>query len=203
MSLKLFVLAALVAAASAGYLGQRVSYAPIAYRTVYAKAAPAPAPAKAAPAPAEDDEVDPNPSYNYSYDVSDAETGDTKTQSQSLENGVVRGSYTVVDPDGIKRTVEYTADDVNGFNAVVNMEPSNIVIPQPKPKAAAPAQPAKVAAVYHAPTVTYHAAPVAKVYAAPVATKLVSAPHSYSTSHFSYQPSVAVAAPAYKKFVYA
>lgn len=38
---------------------------------------------------------------------------------ERLENGVVTGSYSLTEPDGSIRTVTYTADDVNGFNAVV------------------------------------------------------------------------------------
>lgn len=30
------------------------------------------------------------------------------------------GSYSLVEPDGTTRTVDYTADDHNGFNAVVH-----------------------------------------------------------------------------------
>ncbi|XP_046398641.1 cuticle protein-like [Ischnura elegans] len=73
-----------------------------------------------------------NPSYSYAYDVRDSETGDNKAHSESLENGVVKGQYSVVDPNGVRRTVHYTADAVSGFNAVVNMEPSNVIIPAPK-----------------------------------------------------------------------
>lgn len=51
----------------------------------------------------------------------------------------------MVNPDGTRRTVEYVADPVNGFNAVVHREP--LV--------------AKVAAVAPA---AYAAAPIAKVY---------------------------------------
>jgi hypothetical protein len=32
---------------------------------------------------------------------------------------VVKGSYSVVEADGTIRTVEYTADKYNGFNAIV------------------------------------------------------------------------------------
>lgn len=38
---------------------------------------------------------------------------------ERLENGVVTGSYSLTEPDGSIRTVTYTADDINGFNAVV------------------------------------------------------------------------------------
>lgn len=33
------------------------------------------------------------------------------------------GSYSLVEPDGTRRIVEYTADPVQGFNAVVHKEP--------------------------------------------------------------------------------
>lgn len=33
------------------------------------------------------------------------------------------GSYSVVEPDGTLRTVIYTADSINGFNAVVQRGP--------------------------------------------------------------------------------
>lgn len=99
------------------------------------------------------EDYDPNPQYAYGYDVQDGLTGDSKSQSEHRVGDVVQGSYSVVDPDGTKRTVEYTADPVHGFNAVVHREPLAV-------KAVAPV--AKI----HAPVA--YAAPVAKV-AAPVA----------------------------------
>lgn len=69
------------------------------------------------------EDYDPNPQYAYGYDVQDGLTGDRKSQSEQRNGDVVQGSYSVVDPDGTRRTVEYTADPVNGFNAVVHREP--------------------------------------------------------------------------------
>lgn len=63
--------------------------------------------------------VDPNPQYSFSYGVSDAHTGDNKHQEETLVNGVVHGSYSLQEPDGTIRKVTYTADKINGFNAVV------------------------------------------------------------------------------------
>ncbi|XP_041980499.1 larval cuticle protein A2B-like [Aricia agestis] len=60
---------------------------------------------------------------SFSYDVADPNTGDYKSQSESRVGGAVVGQYSLVDPDGTKRTVDYTADDVNGFNAVVRKDP--------------------------------------------------------------------------------
>lgn len=50
-------------------------------------------------------------------------TGDSKSQQETREGEVVKGSYSVVEPDGNLRTVIYTADPVNGFNAIVQRGP--------------------------------------------------------------------------------
>ncbi|XP_072396884.1 larval cuticle protein A2B-like [Diabrotica undecimpunctata] len=59
------------------------------------------------------------PKYEFNYGVQDGHTGDHKTQHEVRDGDVVKGSYTVAEPDGTLRTVHYTADDHNGFNAVV------------------------------------------------------------------------------------
>lgn len=56
---------------------------------------------------------------SFSYGVSDPHTGDNKHAEETLVNGVVHGSYSLTEPDGTIRKVTYTADKVNGFNAVV------------------------------------------------------------------------------------
>ncbi|XP_054270137.1 larval cuticle protein A2B-like [Macrosteles quadrilineatus] len=175
---KFVVFAACVAAANAGYAAP-LAYAAPAYAT-HAYAAPvarvaapvayaapayhAPVVAKAyAPAAyaAPADEYDPHPSYSYAYDIKDALTGDSKSQHESRDGDVVTGSYSLVEPDGSVRTVDYTADPVNGFNAVVHKD--------------APA----VAVKAYAPAPVAYAAPVAKVaaplaYAAHYAPKVVA-----------------------------
>lgn len=62
--------------------------------------------------------------YDFEYAVHDPHTGDAKTQHESRRGDAVHGSYSLVDADGSKRTVEYTADAHNGFNAVVHKEPA-------------------------------------------------------------------------------
>jgi hypothetical protein len=64
------------------------------------------------------------PQYSFGYTVQDALTGDAKSQHETREGGVVKGSYSLVEPDGTTRTVEYTAHPVHGFNAVVHRRPS-------------------------------------------------------------------------------
>ncbi|XP_034949896.1 cuticle protein 19-like [Chelonus insularis] len=66
-----------------------------------------------------------HPKYTFNYGVHDPHTGDVKTQHEVRDGDVVHGSYSVNEPDGSVRIVEYTADDHNGFNAVVKkVEPS-------------------------------------------------------------------------------
>lgn len=60
-----------------------------------------------------------NSDYSYSYGVKDLHTGDIKHQWEKKEGDVVKGQYSVVEPDGRIRTVDYTADSKNGFNAIV------------------------------------------------------------------------------------
>ncbi|XP_017778968.1 PREDICTED: cuticle protein 7-like [Nicrophorus vespilloides] len=61
-----------------------------------------------------------HPKYAFKYGVSDPHTGDHKSQHESRDGDVVKGQYSLVEPDGSVRTVDYTADPVNGFNAVVS-----------------------------------------------------------------------------------
>uniref|UniRef100_A0ABD2X2E9 Cuticle protein n=1 Tax=Trichogramma kaykai TaxID=54128 RepID=A0ABD2X2E9_9HYME len=67
--------------------------------------------------------------YSYAYDVQDSSTGDSKAQYETRNGDVVQGSYSLVEPDGTRRIVDYTADPVNGFNAVVRREPATAVAP--------------------------------------------------------------------------
>ncbi|XP_077294680.1 larval cuticle protein A2B-like [Arctopsyche grandis] len=148
MAFKFLFFAAVVAVARAGILAQPGYGAPLGYAAPVAKiAAPV---AYAAPLAKVDADYDPHPQYNFAYDIQDGLTGDSKSQHESRDGDVVHGSYSVVDPDGHKRTVEYTADPHNGFNAVVHREPIGHVV---KAIAAAPvayaAPVAKVAAPYY------------------------------------------------------
>ncbi|XP_058828665.1 adult-specific cuticular protein ACP-20-like [Topomyia yanbarensis] len=59
------------------------------------------------------------PKYKYEYGVKDYHTGDHKSQWEVRDGDVVKGEYTLDEPDGTKRIVEYYADDKNGFEAKV------------------------------------------------------------------------------------
>lgn len=64
-------------------------------------------------------QVQPDPSYTFAYQVQDQITGDSKSQEETRQGDFVKGRYSLVEPDGTRRIVDYTADPTNGFNAYV------------------------------------------------------------------------------------
>ncbi|XP_071446241.1 spidroin-1-like [Hetaerina americana] len=60
-----------------------------------------------------------HPKYHFEYAVNDPHTGDIKNQWESRDGDVVKGAYSLHEPDGTIRTVEYEADKKSGFHAVV------------------------------------------------------------------------------------
>lgn len=91
-----------------------VRTAPVAVATPIVKSAPVVA--------ARLEEVDAHPQYSYAYNVQDALTGDSKTQEETRDGDIVKGSYSLIEPDGSRRTVNYYSDPINGFNAVVQKD---------------------------------------------------------------------------------
>ncbi|CAG9564176.1 unnamed protein product [Danaus chrysippus] len=85
--------------------------------------------------------------YDFDYSVNDPSTGDNKAQWEVREGDVVRGAYSLVEPGGSIRIVEYTADPIRGFNAKLR----------------------RIGAKAHPPTVRVAAAPVAVAEVAEVA----------------------------------
>jgi hypothetical protein len=65
---------------------------------------------------------DPHPRYQFGYEVADSLSGDSKAREETRDGDLVTGSYTVADPDGRIRTVIYSADPVNGFQARVTYD---------------------------------------------------------------------------------
>ncbi|XP_063922416.1 adult-specific cuticular protein ACP-20-like [Zophobas morio] len=57
--------------------------------------------------------------YQFKYGVQDKHTGDIKQHEETRDGHVVKGSYSLHEPDGTILTVHYTADKKSGFNAVV------------------------------------------------------------------------------------
>lgn len=148
-----------------------------------------------------DDEFDPHPQYKYGYNVYDAVSGDSKSQAEERDGDVVRGEYSLIDADGFKRTVHYTADDHNGFNAVVHREPlvkgvapvaarystPAAVVKTVSPVAHFPSPAAVVKTVsplahYSAPAVFDKVAPVAH-YAAPAVVKTLASSYTVPAHH--------------------
>ncbi|GFG29889.1 hypothetical protein Cfor_09911 [Coptotermes formosanus] len=133
-----------------------------------------------------------SPQYAFSYGVNDPHTGDNKEHHESRSGDVVQGRYSLVESDGTRRTVEYTADPVNGFNAVVHKTPA---VAAAVTKVAAPV-PTTIAASIPA---TY-AAPVLATYASPTLSYGASLPYagpaavSYGSDHslaYGVSPSLA------------
>ncbi|EDW81784.1 uncharacterized protein Dwil_GK10832 [Drosophila willistoni] len=165
MAFKFVFALAFVAVASAGY-------APLAYHQAVAPVAAPLAVAHKVVVKSEEP-YDPHPQYRFSYGVDDKLTGDNKAQVEERDGDVVRGEYSLIDADGYKRTVQYTADPINGFNAVVNREPLAHYVKTVAPVAhyAAPAVVKTIAPVAHyaAPSVAHYAAPAVVKTVAPVA----------------------------------
>jgi hypothetical protein len=114
MAFKLVIFFAAASMASAGVLQayDQAYYQPA--QAVYKQAAIVKQVAYAAEAPA---------NYEFNYDVHDTHTGDIKQQRESASNGAISGQYSLIDADGYRRIVDYTADDHQGFNANVRREP--------------------------------------------------------------------------------
>ncbi|KAF4516904.1 hypothetical protein B566_EDAN007992 [Ephemera danica] len=132
-----------------------------------------------------------HPKYAFNYGVNDPHTGDHKSQSEVRDGDFVKGQYSLVEPDGTTRTVDYTADAHNGFNAVVTKS-GHAVHPAPVYKAAVVAAPA----VYKAPIVA--AAPVVAAapayYKAPIAPIVAAAPAYYKAPVVAAAPALTYAA---------
>lgn len=140
-----------------------------------------------------------HPKYSFNYGVHDGLTGDVKSQSEHRDGGFVKGQYSLVEPDGSVRTVDYTADDVNGFNAVVSKSAPHVhakVVAAPV--VAAPAVVKTVAPVAYAPA---HYAPAAYApasYAAHVApVNYATVAHHAAPLHYAAAPVAHAAYPAY------
>lgn len=54
--------------------------------------------------------------------MNDDYTGDHKRQYEERDGDVVKGQYSLVEPDGSVRIVDYIADWDNGFHATVTKD---------------------------------------------------------------------------------
>ncbi|RZF44069.1 hypothetical protein LSTR_LSTR017527, partial [Laodelphax striatellus] len=85
---------------------------------------------------AEPNHYDPIAKYSFQYAVKDDHTGDVKSQKETRHGDVVKGYYSLVQPDGKKRIVEYSADKKSGFVANVRYEGGYEHVYAPNHKAA-------------------------------------------------------------------
>lgn len=58
------------------------------------------------------EDYDPNPQYSFAYDIHDGLTGDAKSQHETRNGDVVQGSYSLIDADGTRRTVDYVSKTI-------------------------------------------------------------------------------------------
>ncbi|XP_047986424.1 histidine-rich glycoprotein-like [Leguminivora glycinivorella] len=65
--------------------------------------------------------------YEFKYEVSDKHTGDHKTQHEHRDGDVVKGFYSLHEPDGSIRDVHYESDKKTGFHAEVKHSTHHIV----------------------------------------------------------------------------
>ncbi|XP_068630704.1 cuticle protein 7-like [Battus philenor] len=68
-----------------------------------------------------------HPKYEFEYKVEDHHTGDKKSQHEHRDGDAVKGGYSLHQPDGSVRHVEYHADDHSGFHADVKYSTHHIV----------------------------------------------------------------------------
>ncbi|XP_046651983.1 cuticle protein 8-like [Daphnia pulicaria] len=61
--------------------------------------------------------------YNYAFKFNVNDYGNEQSRSETHENSITRGQYTVSLPDGRKQIVNYEADQ-NGYRAEVSYEPA-------------------------------------------------------------------------------
>lgn len=98
---------------------------------------------------------DPHPQYQFGYAVADHLTGDNKQQHETRNGDTVQGQYSLIEPDGSRRTVDYTADPIHGFNAVVSKSAGAHVVKAVPVVAGYHAAPALIA--HHAPLLAHSA----------------------------------------------
>ncbi|CAG9822713.1 unnamed protein product [Phaedon cochleariae] len=134
-----------------------------------------------------------SPQYTFGYGVDDPYTGDSKSQVETRNGDIVQGSYSLNDPDGTRRTVDYTADPINGFQATVRKTPlvaaASVVAPAPL------VAPVAATVVASAPTVA--AAPAA---ALPTTAQVVAAAAPVSSTVSTTSTRIAHGVPTFANY---
>ncbi|KDR20840.1 cuticle protein 7-like [Zootermopsis nevadensis] len=122
--------------------------------------------------------------YEFSYGVKDGHTHDIKEQAEKRVGDKVDGYYSLVEPDGTTRTVHYTADDHNGFNAVVSKSGHEV-----HPATAVNAAAVGLSYPKATPLVTYPAVP-SYSHVAPAVSYSNALGHGYSAGGLGHGPSL-------------
>ncbi|XP_061709484.1 histidine-rich glycoprotein-like [Cydia pomonella] len=68
-----------------------------------------------------------HPKYEFKYEVEDKHTGDHKTQHEHRDGDILKGFYSLHEPDGSIRDVHYHSDKKTGFHAEVKHSTHHIV----------------------------------------------------------------------------
>ncbi|KAJ2946168.1 hypothetical protein O0L34_g5102 [Tuta absoluta] len=68
-----------------------------------------------------------HPKFEFGYKVDDHHTGDHKQQHEHRDGDHVKGEYSLKQPDGSVRHVEYHGDHHTGFHANVKHETHHII----------------------------------------------------------------------------
>lgn len=124
--------------------------------------------------------------YEFKYDVHDEHTGDIKSQQESAKDGKITGYYTLIEPDGHRRIVHYTADDHHGFEAKVEREFVGVHHAESHHNTHQSSHNAHQEYHHAAPQVHKIIAPVKTIsYSAPQEIKYVQSSHSAPSHHYT------------------
>lgn len=110
--------------------------------------------------------------FDIDYNVEDSKTGDYKSQKETRDGDMVKGSYSFIESDGTKRTVDYIANDADGFNAVVKNEPVTSTLVESTPVVTTTAKVEDKTDEYHQSTPVFQTSPFSGAYIAPLAAPL-------------------------------
>ncbi|KAH8379230.1 hypothetical protein KR009_003741 [Drosophila setifemur] len=127
-----------------------------------------------------------HPKYAFNYGVADHTTGDVKSQHETRDGDVVKGQYSLVEPDGSIRTVDYTADSIHGFNAVVTKSGPTV---HAQAVVAKPIVAHKPILTHYEPQHVQHVQHVAPVAAAPL---VLASPAPYVAKHYAPAPAAPI-----------
>ncbi|XP_044003496.1 cuticle protein 21-like [Aphidius gifuensis] len=157
-------------------LAAYASYAPVSYTPSAPVHYVAPVVKYVAPtvvvANATEEPFDSHPKYSFNYNVEDSKTGDYKSQEETRDGDMVKGSYSFIESDGTKRTVDYTANDADGFNAVVKNEQVTGTLVKSTPVVATTAKVEDKTDEYYQSTPIFQTSPFSRAYIAPIAAPL-------------------------------